>query len=75
MAKSFPFAAQELSSVNKRAAMFHSQLDGFEIVWECSAFKENQASELNYETDKEYTELDLSLNDDRTSLADMLATC
>jgi hypothetical protein len=35
--------------------MFHSQQEGFEIVWECSTFKENQSSELNYETDKEYT--------------------
>lgn len=55
--------------------MFHSEQDGFEIVWECSTFTENQASELNYETDKEYTELELDLNDENTSLAGNLANC
>jgi hypothetical protein len=54
--KTFTYSAEELSSVAKHAALFHTQSDGFELVWECSVFSAEE-SDLNNETDKEYTEL------------------
>lgn len=44
---------EELKSVNKRPAMFHTKGEGFQLVWECEVFRES--SVLYDETDREYS--------------------
>ncbi len=50
----FKYSVEELSSVKRHPAMFHTRSEGFEFVWECSVFNAED-SEISYETDKEYT--------------------
>lgn len=51
----------------RHAAMFHAEAEGFELVWECSVFNAEE-SDVNEETDKEYTELrgNMGAEDDDT---------
>ena len=53
--KAFDIRSDELRSIDTRAAMFHTQSDGYELVWECCVFNGNSEIE-NQETDREYSE-------------------
>jgi len=47
-----------LNSITKRISAFKTISEGYELVWESWIFSEN-SSDLNLESDQDYSELDL----------------